>query len=262
MNKNAQYTEVTRESLQRIFGKGFTSPGGSEEMSRLLNGLDLTGETVMDLGCGLGGDSLLLGGTFGAGKVVSVDVDQGNLEVTGQAVRDAGLQDVIKPTLVEPGPMPFPDASFDAVHSKAMLCHIQDKAALFSEVRRVLRPGGSFVAADWMAGPKDKLSRSYHDFANDLADAGLIFFFETAAEHSDALETAGFLEIELENASSHVLSYAQTLLERVLGEAKADLQATLGDEGCAGILRRSRGRADALASGDLQFQYIRAKTVG
>lgn len=262
MNKNAQYTEVTRESLQRIFGEGFTSPGGNEEMSRLLNGLDLTGETVMDLGCGLGGDSLLLGGAFAAGKVVSVDVDPGNLAVTGEAVRDAGLQDIITPTLVEPGPMPFPDASFDAVHSKAMICHIQDKATLFREVRRVLRPGGSFVAADWMAGPKERLSRSYHDFANDLADAGLIFFFETAVQHSDALEIAGFSEIELENASSHVLNYAQTLLERVLGEAKSDLQTTLGDDGYAGILRRSRGRVDALASGDLQFQYIRAKTFG
>ena len=262
MNKNAQYTDVIRESLQRIFGKGFTSPGGSQEMARLLNGLDLAGKTVMDLGCGLGGDSLLLGGVFGAKKVVSVDVDPGNLEVTGQIVREAGLQDVITPTLVEPGPMPFPGASFDAVHSKAMICHIQDKVALFSEVLRVLRPGGSFVAADWMTGPGDRLSRSYHDFANDLADAGLVFFFETAAKHRSALETAGFSEIELEDASPHVLSYSQIMLERVLGEAKADLQETLGDDGYAGILRRCRGRVDALASGDLQFQYIRAKTDG
>ena len=121
MNQNAQYSDATRDSLQRIFGKGFTSPGGREEMARLLDGLDLTGQTVMDLGCGLGGDSLLLGGPFGAGKVVSVDVDPGNLDVTGRAVREAGLEDVIAPTLVDPGPMPFPDGSFDVVHSKAMI---------------------------------------------------------------------------------------------------------------------------------------------
>ncbi len=194
--------------------------------------------------------------------MVSVDVDPGNLEVTGQIVREAGLQNVVAPTLVEPGPMPFPDGSFDAVHSKAMICHIQDKAALFSEVRRVLRPGGSFVAADWMTGPGDTLSQSYHDFANDLADAGLVFFFKSAAAHRAALETAGFSDIDLEDASPHVLTFAQTLLDRVEGEAKADLQATLGEEGYAGILRRSRGRVDALASGDLQFQYIRARTGG
>ena len=260
MNQNAQYSDATRDSLQRIFGKGFTSPGGREEMARLLDGLDLTGQTVMDLGCGLGGDSLLLGGPFGAGKVVSVDVDPGNLDVTGRAVREAGLEDVIAPTLVDPGPMPFPDGSFDVVHSKAMICHIQDKAALFSEVQRVLRPGGSFVAADWMTGPGEILSQSYNDFANDLADAGLIFFFQTAAEHENALQTAGFAEIALEDASPHILNYAQALLDRVAGEAEADLRATLGEEGYAGILRRSRGRVDALASGDLQFQYIRAKT--
>ncbi len=260
MTKNAQYTDATRESLQRIFGKGFTSPGGREEMARLLNGLDLAGQTVMDLGCGLGGDSLLLGGAFGAGKVVSVDVDPGNLEVTGEAVREAGLKDVVTPTLVEPGPMPFPDASFDAVHSKAMICHIEDKAALFSEVCRVLRPGGTFVAADWMAGPAQQLSKSYHDFANDLADAGLSFFFQTAVQHREALKAAGFAQIDLEDASPHILGYAQELLDRVTGEAEADLRDTLGEEGYAGILRRSQGRVDALASGDLQFQYMRAKT--
>ena len=255
----AQYTDATRSSLQRIFGSGFTSPGGPEEMAELLDGIDITGKTVMDLGCGLGGDSLLLGSTFGAGRVVSADVDPGNLEVTARAVADAHLQEVIEPTLVEPGPMPFDDATFDLVHSKAMICHIDDKAALFREVHRVLKPGGVFAAADWMAGGDGPLSESYHAFADDLAAAGLVFFFKSPAAHADALAAAGFCDIELRDHSAAVKRIAEAMLENVLGEARNDLLATLGEDGYAGIIRRSRGRADALASGDLKFQFMTAR---
>ena len=41
--------------------------------------------------------------------------------------------------------MPFPDASFDAVVSTLVLCSVTDVAAVVSEARRVLRPGGRFV---------------------------------------------------------------------------------------------------------------------
>lgn len=259
MNANAQYTDATRASLQRIFGKGFTSPSGREDMARLLGGYDLTGKVAMDLGCGLGGDTLLLAGPFNAGKVFGVDVDPGNLKVTEEAVAEAGLEDHIEPTLVEPGPMPFDEASFDLVHSKAMICHIDEKVELFKEVHRVLKPGGLFAAADWMAGSSEQLSPSYHDFADDLAAAGLIFFFKSAEVHEQALRDAGFASVEMQDVSALINSYAEGLLARVLGDAREDLLAALGEEGYEGILRRSRGRVSALESGDLQFQYMRAR---
>ena len=51
---------------------------------------------------------------------------------------------------------------------------------------------------------------------------------------------------------------AQSMLEDVLGAARHDLLETLGEDGYAGIVRRSRGRVDALASGDLMFQFMTA----
>jgi len=52
MNENAQYSDATRVSLQRIFGAGFTSPGGVGYMNLLLDGLEVRGKRAMDLGCG------------------------------------------------------------------------------------------------------------------------------------------------------------------------------------------------------------------
>ncbi len=230
-------------------------------MEALLQGSSLAGQTVMDLGCGLGGDTLLLGGEYNAGRVYSVDVDEGNLARTREAVEQAGLSKTVYLTLVEPGPLPFDEAMFDLVHSKAMMCHLppEDLESLFSEIHRILKPGGGLAAADWMVGDMEALSRAYHDFANDLANTGLVFYFKSAKAHRQALEHTGFVNISLEDVSKQVAHLAREILENVLGPLQQTLRETLGDQGYDGMVSRNRGRADALASGDLQFQYLKAK---
>jgi ubiquinone/menaquinone biosynthesis C-methylase UbiE len=61
-------------------------------------------------------------------------------------IKRAGLADRIRNRLVEPGPLPFADASFDVVFSKVSLAQIPEKIALFAEGKRVLRPDGRFCA--------------------------------------------------------------------------------------------------------------------
>ena len=48
-----EYSESFVAGLEWIWGEGFMSPGGADEVLEILQGVDLTGKRVLDIGCGL-----------------------------------------------------------------------------------------------------------------------------------------------------------------------------------------------------------------
>ncbi len=98
------------------------------------------GESILDLGCG---DGQLTERLAATGAVVTgVDVSPEMLA----AARSRGI-DAYEGSAES---LPFADHSFDAVFSNAVLHWVRDQDAMMAEVRRVLKPGGRFVAE--MAG--------------------------------------------------------------------------------------------------------------
>jgi ubiquinone/menaquinone biosynthesis C-methylase UbiE len=67
--------------------------------------------------------------------------------------------------------IPFDDATFDAVIANHMLYHVPDRTRVLSEIRRVLKPGGRFVASTVGESHLRELSDLVRRF-----DAGLIFW--------------------------------------------------------------------------------------
>jgi cyclopropane fatty-acyl-phospholipid synthase-like methyltransferase len=61
--------------LQAVWGEGFLSPGGAEEVARLVADADLKGVSLLDIGCGAGGIDLALVRNHGAGYVTGLDVE-------------------------------------------------------------------------------------------------------------------------------------------------------------------------------------------
>ena len=147
-----EYDDGMQALLQLVWGDGFLSPGGPEEIERLLEGSEIAGCAVLDIGCGLGAIDQLLVTRYGAGSVVGIDIDPALLAKMAARIDAAGLSARIRGVLVKPGPLPFPDACFDVVFSKDSLVQIPDKTAIFAEVHRVLLPGGRFIASDWLRG--------------------------------------------------------------------------------------------------------------
>ncbi|MBA2461426.1 MAG: methyltransferase domain-containing protein [Actinobacteria bacterium] len=106
------------------------------------------GERVLDLGCGAGLDSLVAAQMVGPeGSVTGVDMTP---EMLSKARAGAAEMSVDNVSFVEGEAerLPFDDASFDVVISNGVIDLIPDKDAVFSELHRVLRPGGRIQVAD------------------------------------------------------------------------------------------------------------------
>ena len=106
------------------------------------------GEDVLDVGCGAGMDTLIAAQMVGpTGSVTGIDMTPEMVAKARQSVAESRLGTI---TIVEGSAerMPFVDACFDVIISNGVIDLIPDKDAVFSEILRVLRPGGRIQLAD------------------------------------------------------------------------------------------------------------------
>jgi SAM-dependent methyltransferase len=106
------------------------------------------GERVLDLGSGAGTDSLVAAQMVGEqGHVTGIDMTEEMLTKARAAASELGATNV-EFVEGEAERLPFPDESFDVVISNGVIDLIPDKDAVFSELFRVLAPGGRMQIAD------------------------------------------------------------------------------------------------------------------
>lgn len=259
MTQPRQYSDAVLASMQSLYGRGFLSPGGAAEVFDIVEGLSVDGREVLDLGCGIGGASLVLAGELGAARVHGIDVEPASVDRAAALIGDAGLADQVTLEPVEPGPLPLPDAAFDVVFTKDVICHVPDKPALFAEAYRVLRPGGVLACGDWIRGdaPAADGSTAFEDWDARLARSGLVFHFEPLAAYRSGLAAAGFAAIEVRDHSAR----SEEDGRRQLAQSEADavaLRRTLGEDGYLSRVALTRARIEALANGSLRHLHIRA----
>ncbi|HTB68779.1 MAG TPA: class I SAM-dependent methyltransferase [Steroidobacteraceae bacterium] len=103
---------------------------------------------VVDLGCGPGDIALRLNRIAATTRIIGVDGSSAMLALARQALRAAGLEANVSFLEARLPGVPLPAGSFDLVLSKDMLHHLPDPQVLWSEVRRLGRPGAAVCVVD------------------------------------------------------------------------------------------------------------------
>jgi arsenite methyltransferase len=152
------------------------------------------GETILDLGCGGGIDTILAARRTGAaGRVIALDFLPEMLARTAAAAAEAGLTNV-ETVDGELEAIPRPDASVDLIISNGVINLSPRKARVMAECARVLRPGGRLCVSD-LTVEQDDLPPEI--LTQPAAWAGCVAGAMAEGDFVHRLEKAGFTDIEV-----------------------------------------------------------------
>lgn len=151
------------------------------------------GQRCLDLGCGRGNDVMRMAERVGAsGHAYGIDITDAMLDKARRTAEKLGVANVsfLKADLAA---LPLGDAEVDWVTSNCVLNHATDKAAVWREIARVLRPGGRFVVSDIYA--IEPIPDQYRNDPEAVAEcwAGAIL----KAEYLDAIAKAGLTDVDI-----------------------------------------------------------------
>jgi len=151
------------------------------------------GETVVDLGSGAGIDALIAARAVGPkGRVIGIDMTPEMLEAARANAARAGVEHVeFREGRLEH--LPVDDATVDAVTSNCVINLVPDKAAVFAEIARVLRPGGRLVVSDIVLD--DELPAVVRD--NVIAYVGCVAGAELRQDYFEMLADAGLADVTI-----------------------------------------------------------------
>jgi arsenite methyltransferase len=149
------------------------------------------GEVVLDLGSGSGLDVLLAAQRVGqTGKVIGLDMTPDMIERATRHAESAGMGRIAEFRLGEMEDMPVEDESVDLIISNCVVNLSPDKAKVFQEAFRVLKPGGRILISDIVAANLPEALR------NDLsAWAGCLAGALEESEYLSVIRNAGFEDV-------------------------------------------------------------------
>ncbi len=223
-------------------------------MREIARDIDLAGKVVLDIGCGTGGPSIVLAREMGVARVIAIDVEAQLLERAAEYAGKAGVGQKIEFKLVDPGPLPFEDDRFDVVFSKDALIHIADKADIYREALRVLRPGGAFVASDWLGGANTATAPEWLRFC-ELGH--LDFTMATAPATEATMTSAGFERVSTRDRNGWYAELSRYECDQIEGPLRDELIEAVGEEIYAQWGQVRRALAGAVAVGALRPTHLR-----
>jgi ubiquinone/menaquinone biosynthesis C-methylase UbiE len=254
MTHQDEYHDNMVTMLELIWGKGYMAPGGPGNVSKMLRDLETSGKRILDIGCGIGGPAFEMAKIYGT-NVVGIDLEATLIERATKAADDEGLSDRCVFKTVTPGPLRFEGESFDIVTSAGAITQTPDKAGLFGEVLRVLRPGGYLSSYEWMTSG-DEYSQDMHYW---FKIEGLTYSLETLEDYHDIFSSAGFVDIATEDATDWYREEVRREYEMIKGSLFSRMVELLGQEDADHFLENWRAMVVVIENGEMRQGYCRGR---
>ena len=178
--------------------------------AHLLDQLQFTQQDhVLDVGCGLGGAARYVASHFGS-RVDGVDLTPEYIDTGNVLCGWVGLDKLVTLQQGSALALPFEDATFDGAYMLHVGMNIDDKAALFKEIHRVLKPGARFGVYDIMRTEDGELTYPV-PWASDASHSALA----TPDSYREQLQQCGFDVSPANNRKDFALEFFKQMQEKV-----------------------------------------------
>ena len=159
------------------------------------------GMHLIDIGCGLGGPSRFFAQNYGC-QVTGIDLSEEYVITAGSLARRVALDGRVAYRVASALELPFPDNSFDAAYMQHVGMNIADKARLFHEVHRVLKPDTTFVLYEVMRTGEGPLAFPVPWATNEAAS-----FLEPPEVYRALLSADGFEVVKERSRAEIALAF-------------------------------------------------------
>lgn len=196
---------------------------------------------LLDVGSGIGGPARYMAHRFGC-RVTGIDLTAEYCEVARHLTRLLAMESQVEFELGDALAMPFADARFDGAYSMNVSMNIADKAALYGEVRRVLKPGSWLMLSELAKGPGAPL-----DYPTPWAATASTSFLATPEETRNGLEAAGFEIVQFRETTEAVKAYgarSRAMVDRGEKPPHRAVQLMHGDIAPLAMKNTARGVAE------------------
>jgi len=150
------------------------------------------GMKVLDVGCGVGGPAREMAKLVGC-EVIGITINQNQVDRAVQLTAQEGLTGMCTFIKADWHDLPFADNSFDAAFAIEATCHASSLRTVYTNICRVLKPGGVFGVSEWVLTPAFDPSNAKHiDMRNRMERGNGISNLHTSDEARGAMTAAGF----------------------------------------------------------------------
>ena len=154
------------------------------------------GSRVLDVGCALGGSARMLAAESHC-QLTGIDISQAYMETANALSELCGLQQQTRFLQADALNLPFPNTSFDIAWTQHVQMNIADKHRFYTELKRVLIPGGRLIYYDVFQGNKRPIA-----YPMPWAEDSSVSFLIRHTQTQELLRQYGFRPVNLQDETA------------------------------------------------------------